>query len=184
MINKITTLFFLITFSSNLVAQEKIIFPLPKWKVLTEETNDETINVVYAPERPLTDEIEESVLIKTLIAKTGSDAQTWLEKLRADRKTECDHFSFIEIPVQGADPSPASGQVLYCGQEKSSGNGVISMQRVTQGHENLYVIEKRWTTYPFDHPENAFVVREELMPWIRQMTRAYVCGPDAVPCGK
>ncbi len=174
----------LVSYSSSLLAEEKIIFFLPKWKVLSEETNKNFLDIVYEPERPLSDEIEERIFIRTLIGKTDSEAQTWMEKLRADRKPECDFFSLVEIPVKGMDPAPATGQVLYCGQEKSSGKGVISMHRVTQGKENLYVIEKRWTTYPFDHPETAFVMREELMPWIRQMTRAFLCGSEEIPCKK
>ncbi len=184
LLNQITLTLLLFSCSSGLLAQEKIIFSLPKWKILSEESNEKFLNVVYEPIKSLSDEIEERVIIRTLIGKTDSEAQTWMEKLRADRKAECEFFSFIEIPVKGIDSAPATGQVLYCGQEKSTGNGVISMHRVTQGKENLYVIEKRWTTYPFDHPETAFVVREELMPWIRQMTRAYLCGSEEVPCGK
>ena len=174
----------LVSYSSGLLAEEKIIFSLPKWKVLSEETNDNLLESIHEPVKPLSDEIEDRVFIQTLIGKTDSEVQTWMEKLRADRKSECDYFSIIEIPVMGSDPAPATGQVLYCGQEKESGKGVISMHRVTQGKENLYVIERRWTTYPFDHPESAFVVREELMPWIRQMTRVYLCGSEELPCPK
>ncbi len=184
LLKQISLCLLLVSYSSGLLAEEKIIFSLPKWKVLSEETNENFLDTVYEPERPLSSEIEERVFIRTLIGKTDSEAQSWMEKLRADRKSECDFFSLIEIPVMGADPAPAVGQVLYCGQEKESGKGVISMHRVTQGKENLYVIERRWTTYPFDHPETAFVVREELMPWIRQMTRAYLCGSEEVPCKK
>lgn len=155
-------------------SEEKIVFHLPKWKVILEESSvTESVNA-YEPLRPVSSEIEDRVFIQTLIGKTDSSAQEYLEKLRADRKSECDYFSLIEIPVMGADPAPAVGQVLYCGQEKESGKGVISMHRVTEGKENLYVIERRWTTYPFDHPEIAFVVREELMPWIRRMTQAFL----------
>ncbi len=184
LLKQISLCLLLFSYSSALLAEEKIIFSLPKWKVLSEESNEKLLEVIHEPESPLSDEIEERVFIRTLIGKTDSEAQAWMEKLRADRKSECDFFSLIEVPVMGADPAPAVGQVLYCGQEKESGKGVISMHRVTQGKENLYVIEKRWTTYPFDHPETAFVVREELMPWIRQMTRAYLCGSEEIPCSK
>ncbi len=155
-------------------AEEKIVFHLPKWEINSEEKTDQEVIVSYKPLRPISSEIEDRVIFKTLVGKTDSAAQAWLEKLRETREAECDYFNVIEIPVKGADPAPAVGQVLYCGQEKTSGNGVISMHRVTEGKENLYVIERRWTTYPFDHPETAFVVREELMPWIRQMTQAYL----------
>ncbi len=184
LLKQISLSLLLVSYSFGLLAEEKIIFSLPKWKILSEETNENFLDVVYEPKSPLSDEIEDRIFIQTLIEKTDSEAQAWMEKLRVDRKLECDFFSLIEIPVMGADPAPAVGQVLYCGQEKESGKGVISMHRVTRGKENLYVIERRWTTYPFDHPETAFVVREELMPWIRQMTRAFLCGSEEVPCAK
>ncbi|MFK8068670.1 MAG: hypothetical protein AB8D52_10530 [Gammaproteobacteria bacterium] len=174
MLKKLLITSLLVCTHFNLKAEEKIVFHLPKWEINSEEKTDQEMMASYKPLRPISSEIEDQVVIKTLVGKTDSTAQAWLEKLREDRKIECNHFSLIEIPVMGADPAPAVGQVLYCGQEKESGNGVISMHRVTEGKENLYVIERRWTTYPFDHPETAFVVREELMPWIRQMTQAFL----------
>ncbi|GEM_PF-3830000 len=184
LLQKIFLCVLLIQTAMSAFGHEKIIFHLPKWKVIAEEKNETQQEVVYAPKKPVSSEIKDRVFIKTLIGKTDIGAQQWMEKLRGDREVECNFFSVIEIPVKGFDPAPASGQVLYCGEEKASGKGVISMQRVTQGKENLYVIERRWTTYPFDNPENAFVVREEIMPWIRNMTHAFLCGTEEIPCKK
>lgn len=170
-----------------------------QWKVLTEQRSPERIFVERIPETQSFNEIRDIVIEQYYVGlqRKISPVDLLRSLPRLAKTTNCEQIR-ATTPVEGIERGyKVAYAQMYCPKQKDKEYGFIDLQKVIQGSNGLYIIQREWRINAFDFqnsanskstfiPQEAFGSMDNAKAWFKELEisneylikNVYVCTPS------
>jgi hypothetical protein len=155
----------------------------PEWKLSLSLAWPDLRMLEYLPTDQTLEAWQDRLTIQTFPRLKEMSLERYLDSIGRQARRVCDQVQVSEIVTGALNGYPTADMVLYCTRFIESGQGEITLFRVVQGIEGLYVVQRAWRVAPFSltaPPVEPGVMAQ----WAEYLRSITVCHPavPAHPC--
>lgn len=154
---------------------ENLLVPLPKdWVQGSGSRKGDSTLMEYVPAGQTVQNWKQMITVQVLHGQGHVKPQAFLDKMTRIAKDEVVPDGFSTLALDGpTDPEyPTAGVMWLSEKVKSTGKGEITMIRVIQGKDALYLVQKAWRQAAFKNAEQMEVSEREMREGIEFLWQA------------
>jgi len=154
-----------------------------QWKAITEQRSPDRIYIERIPESQAPNDIKDMVVEQFYrgIQEKISPVEILRTLPRLAQSTNCEKVRATS-PVEGIEGGyKVAYAQMYCQKQKGKPYGFIDLQKVIQGRNGIYVIQREWRVNAFEFqnssanstsfiPQEAFGSAENANAWFQSMS--------------
>ncbi|HSO07387.1 MAG TPA: hypothetical protein VLW45_09100 [Pelomicrobium sp.] len=165
-------------------AGERFIVPRPDgWKMVLQAREKGLTRTQLVPNSQTLEEWTDMVTSQTLPRFVGISVEEYLARITQAAKQVCTEL--VHTPIVSAETNgyPAASMGQFCTRYAQTGLGEVTVFKVIQGREMLYVVHRSWRMPPFQAGTQP-VPRADFDAWVKYLDTVIVCDPadSARPC--
>ena len=156
---------------------ENLLVALPTGWVLGNGARQGDLTMMeYVPAGQTVEDWKQMITVQILHGRGHVKPLAFLKEMTRAAKEQVVANGFSELSMDApADPEyPTAGTIWLSEHVKSTGKGEITLIRVIQGKDALYVVQKAWRQSPFKTAEQMEVTTEEMREGIEFLWKARV----------
>jgi hypothetical protein len=165
-------------------AEERFEIPRPPgWKLSLSLVWPDLHMLEYLPSNQTLEAWQDRLTVQTFLRLKEVPLERYLDSIGQQARRVCDQVQVTGIGVGTLNGYPTADMGLYCTRFVESGQGEITLFRVVQGAEGLYVVQRAWRVVPFSLASPP-VGPEVIAQWAEYLRSITVCHPAAPahPC--
>jgi hypothetical protein len=159
--------------------KETFQMPLPKgWKQVGQYLQVNVRTLVYVPEGQTAEAWKERIRSQVYFFVKDAPPEQFLKLATAMPQDSCQELTLSPIETGKVNGFTSALVTRFCAKEKSSGQGEVTIFKLIQGKDSLYLGERSWRVNTFAQGKPP-VPRETFAGWIDYMRFVVACeSPD------
>ena len=152
-----------------------LAFPVPKgWKQVTFEQQFNIRTTQFVPEGQTKEKWEEMMRSRIFYFVRDAPLETFLLQAASVPRDRCEDVMLTPVAKGLVNGYASIFTVRLCTKDRTSGQGEVTMIKVIQGRDSLYIGERAWhmKAYSRDQPP---VAKEKFDQWVASMGAFTVC---------
>lgn len=165
-------------------AEERFVVPRPEgWKLALRASEGALTRVQFIPLHQNLDGWSDMVTSQTLPARIDVPVEEYLGRIAQAAQRVCEDVYVQLLPAGPRDAYPAAVMAQFCTRFQETGRGEVTLFKVIQGRDRLYVAHRSWRVQPFKRGASP-VTRAEFDAWLAFLDGVRVCdaADPARPC--
>ncbi len=156
-------------------AEERFIVPRPAgWKMVFSTSQPKLTMMEFVPAAESVDDWTQMVTSQTFVGARNVSVERYLERIAVEAKKVCDDVAVTPIRSATVNGQPAALMTQFCTRYAKTGKGEITLYKVIQGRDALYIAYRSWRGAPFQSGTQP-VPRADLDAWVDYLNRVTVC---------
>ncbi|GIX26187.1 MAG: hypothetical protein KatS3mg123_0068 [Burkholderiales bacterium] len=155
----------------------------PGWKLSLSLTWPDLRMLEYLPSGQTLEAWQDRLTVQSFPRLRDVSLERYLDSIGQQARRVCDQVQVTGIGSGTLNGYPTADMGLYCTRFVESGQGEITLFRVVQGVEGLYVVQRAWRVTPFSLAAPPLRL-EVIAQWAEYLRSITVCHPavPAHPC--
>lgn len=156
-------------------AEERFIVPRPDgWKLAFRAIQSDFTRLQFVPASESVDQWTEMLTSQTFIGTRDVPVDAYLQRIAVEAAKVCDDVMVSPIKVNPHNGYASAVMAQFCTRYKATGKGEITLFKVIQGRESLYVAHRSWRGPPFTRDAQP-VPKADFDAWVEYLNGVLVC---------
>jgi hypothetical protein len=156
-------------------AEERFIVPRPDgWKLAFRTIQPKIAMTEFVPASQSVEQWTEMVTSQTFVGTKDVPVDGYLQRIAAEAAKVCDDVMVTPIRAGTHNGYQAAFMAQFCTRYAKTGKGEITLYKVIQGRESLYVAYRSWRGPPFTRDVQP-VPKADFDAWVEYLNGVLVC---------
>lgn len=173
-----------LTLAAAALAEERFVVPRPDgWKLAFRATQPKLSVTEFVPAAENVEEWTQMVTSQTFVGLRNVAVDGYLQRIAAEAKKVCDDVTVTPVEAGIHNGYPAAFMVQFCTRYAKTGKGEITLYKVIQGRDSLYIAYRSWRGAPFQRGAQP-VPKADFDAWVDYLNGVTVCDTGDIerPC--
>jgi len=163
------------TSGAKMDSGEFLLVVIPdNWKEDFRDQSKKSLITEYVPQSQTVQDWTSMITVQIFYNARSSNPIEFLDNVSSRSQKVCKDFSVVESHSEIQNGYPISTSLQACGTYTKTGQGEVTMYKVVQGNDSLYVVQRAWRGNSFTGA-NIPLSKTELMEWEKYLNAVTVC---------